>query len=81
MLGKVEAISGKLPQNAEGDVFSDERDGDAGNKSNQVGGENRWYPAVVVAEKRRFITVFVQTSHLSQPKKSMPGTAPTKKMD
>ena len=58
MLGKVEAISGKLPQNAEGDVFGDKRDGNAGNKSNQVGGENRWYPAVVVAEKRRFITVF-----------------------
>ena len=59
MLGKVEGISGKLPQNAEGDVFSDERDGDAGNKSNKVGGENRWYPAVVVAEDRRFTTVFV----------------------
>ena len=57
MLGKVEVISGKLPQNAEGDVFGDERDGDAGNKSNKVGGENRWYPAVVVAEDRRFITV------------------------
>ena len=57
MLGKVEAIFGKLPQNAEGDVSSDERDGDAGQKSNQVGGENRWYPAVVVAEERRFITV------------------------
>ena len=81
MLGKVEAIFGKLPQNAEGDVSSDERDGDAGQKSNQVGGENRWYPAVVVAEERRFITVFLRTSHLSQPKKSMPGTAPTKKMD
>ena len=38
MLGKVEAISGKLPQNAESDVFDDERDGNAGNKSNQVGG-------------------------------------------
>ena len=38
MLGKVEAISGKLPQNAEGDVFGDEGDGDAGHKSNQVGG-------------------------------------------
>ena len=58
MLGKVEGISGKLPQNAKGDVFGDERDGDAGNKSNKVGRENRWYPAVVVAEKRRFITVF-----------------------
>ena len=57
MLGKVEVISGKLPQNAEGDVFSDERDGDAGNKSNQVGGENRWYPAVVVAENK-FNTIF-----------------------
>ena len=56
MLGKVEAISGKLPQNAEGDVFGDEGDCDAGHKSNYVGGENRWYPAVVVAEKRRFIT-------------------------
>ena len=57
MLGKVEAISGKLPQNAEGDVFGDKRDGGAGHKSNKVGGENRWYPAVVVAEDRRFITV------------------------
>ena len=61
MLGKFEAISGKLPQNAESDVFSDERDGDAGHKSNQVGGENRWYPAVVVAEDRRFFTVVCST--------------------
>ena len=38
MLGKVEGISGKLPQNAEGDVLGDERDGNAGHKSNQVGG-------------------------------------------
>ena len=75
MLGKV------LPQKAEGDVFGDKGDCDAGHKSNQVGGENRRYPAIVVAEKRRFITVFVRPSHLSQPKKSMPGTAPTKKMD
>ena len=74
MLGKV------LPQKAEGDVFGDERDGDAGHKSNQVGGENRWYPAVVVAENK-FNTIFFLTFHLSQPKKSMPGTAPTKKMD
>ena len=57
MLGKFEAISGKLPQNAESDVFSDERDGDAGHKSNQVGGENRRYPAVVVAENK-FNTIF-----------------------
>ena len=38
MLGKVEAKSVNLPQNAEGDVFSDERDGNAWHKSNQIGG-------------------------------------------
>ena len=52
MLGKV------LPQKAEGDVFGDKGDCDAGHKSNQVGGENRWYPAVVVAENTEFNRIF-----------------------
>ena len=65
----MEAISGKLPQNAEGDVSSDKRDGDAGNKSNQVGGKNRWNPAVVVAEDRRFITVVVCSNFSPEPTK------------
>ena len=69
MLGKVEAKSGKLPQNAEGDVFSDKRDGDAGNKSNKVGGKDRWYPAVVVAGDRRFITVVVCSNFSPEPTK------------
>ena len=41
---------GKLPQDAEGDVFCDKGDGDAGDQSNQVGGKDGRYSAIVVAE-------------------------------
>ena len=45
-----------LPQDAEGDVFRDKGNSDAWDQSNQVGGKDGRYSAIVVAENGSFYT-------------------------